>query len=80
MGCEDTVSTTYDEPNFGTLYRYEQSGELHGLMRVDGFTQDYTHMFNLSEQLAKMIKTSTGFIRENAVAVRLHGVRKHAVR
>ena len=28
---------------FGTVYRYEQSGELHGLTRVRGFTQDDTH-------------------------------------
>ena len=30
---------------FGTVYRYEQSGELHGLTRVRGFTQDDAHMF-----------------------------------
>ena len=30
---------------FGTVYRYEQSGELHGLTRVRGFTQDDAHLF-----------------------------------
>ena len=36
---------------FGTVYRYEQSGELHGLTRVRGFTQDDAHIFCMSEQL-----------------------------
>ena len=37
---------------FGTVYRYEQSGELHGLTRVRGFTQDDAHIFCMPEQLA----------------------------
>ncbi|MEK9751134.1 MAG: threonine--tRNA ligase [Flavobacteriaceae bacterium] len=36
---------------FGTVYRYEQSGELHGLTRVRGFTQDDAHIFCTQEQL-----------------------------
>lgn len=36
---------------FGTVYRYEQSGELHGLSRVRGFTQDDAHIFCTQEQL-----------------------------
>ena len=36
---------------FGTVYRYEQSGELHGLTRVRGFTQDDAHLFCTNEQL-----------------------------
>ena len=36
---------------FGTVYRYEQSGELHGLTRVRGFTQDDAHIFVSSDQL-----------------------------
>ncbi|MDX1684099.1 MAG: threonine--tRNA ligase [Saprospiraceae bacterium] len=36
---------------FGTVYRYEQSGELHGLTRVRGFTQDDAHIFCTSEQV-----------------------------
>ena len=36
---------------FGTVYRYEQSGELHGLTRVRGFTQDDAHIFCTQDQL-----------------------------
>ena len=36
---------------FGTVYRYEQSGELHGLTRVRGFTQDDAHLFCTPEQI-----------------------------
>lgn len=36
---------------FGTVYRYEQSGELHGLARVRGFTQDDAHIFCTPEQV-----------------------------
>ncbi|MEO6833002.1 MAG: threonine--tRNA ligase [Chitinophagaceae bacterium] len=36
---------------FGTVYRYEQSGELHGLTRVRGFTQDDAHLFCRPEQV-----------------------------
>ena len=36
---------------FGTVYRYEQSGELHGLTRVRGFTQDDAHIFARPDQL-----------------------------
>ncbi|MCB0668252.1 MAG: threonine--tRNA ligase [Saprospiraceae bacterium] len=36
---------------FGTVYRYEQSGELHGLSRVRGFTQDDAHIFCMPDQV-----------------------------
>ncbi|MDE7110906.1 MAG: threonine--tRNA ligase [Muribaculaceae bacterium] len=36
---------------FGTVYRYEQSGELHGLTRVRGFTQDDAHIYCTSDQI-----------------------------
>lgn len=36
---------------FGTVYRYEQTGELHGLTRVRGFTQDDAHIYCMPEQL-----------------------------
>lgn len=36
---------------FGTVYRYEQSGELHGLTRVRGFTQDDAHIFCMEDQV-----------------------------
>jgi threonyl-tRNA synthetase len=38
---------------FGTVYRYEQAGELHGLTRVRGFTQDDAHLFCTPDQLKK---------------------------
>ena len=41
---------------FGTVYRYEQSGELHGLTRVRGFTQDDAHIFCTQEQLSDEFK------------------------
>lgn len=56
---------------FGTVYRYEQSGELHGLSRVRGFTQDDAHIFCMPSQLkeeflnvldlTKMVLTKMGF-------------------
>ena len=42
---------------FGTVYRYEQSGELHGLTRVRGFTQDDAHIFCTKEQLNDEFKS-----------------------
>lgn len=41
----------YRVAEFGTVYRYEQSGELHGLTRVRSFTQDDAHIFCTAEQL-----------------------------
>ncbi|PLX02638.1 MAG: threonine--tRNA ligase [Marinilabiliales bacterium] len=41
---------------FGTVYRYEQSGELHGLTRVRGFTQDDAHIFCTPEQIKDEFK------------------------
>ncbi|MBL1144262.1 MAG: threonine--tRNA ligase [Bacteroidetes bacterium] len=41
---------------FGTVYRYEQSGELHGLTRVRGFTQDDAHLFCMPEQVEEEFK------------------------
>ncbi|MBK9983330.1 MAG: threonine--tRNA ligase [Saprospiraceae bacterium] len=56
---------------FGTVYRYEQSGELHGLSRVRGFTQDDAHIFCTPEQvreeflnvleLTKLVIAKAGF-------------------
>ena len=68
---------------FGTVYRYEQSGELHGLTRVRGFTQDDAHIFCTPEQLDSEFKnvidlvlyvfTSLGFKNFTAqVSVRDH--------
>ncbi len=41
---------------FGTVYRYEQSGELHGLTRVRGFTQDDAHIFCTPDQIKSEFK------------------------
>jgi len=41
---------------FGTVYRYEQSGELHGLTRVRGFTQDDAHIFCTQDQVKEEFK------------------------
>lgn len=41
---------------FGTVYRYEQSGELHGLTRVRGFTQDDAHIFCSQDQVKEEFK------------------------
>ena len=41
---------------FGTVYRYEQSGELHGLTRVRGFTQDDAHLFCRPDQVLEEFK------------------------
>jgi len=42
---------------FGTVYRYEQSGELHGLTRVRSFTQDDAHHFCRPDQLREEFKS-----------------------
>ena len=62
--CEiyKTVPKSYKElpyrvAEFGTVYRYEQSGELHGLTRVRGFTQDDAHLFCTPDQLKDEFKS-----------------------
>lgn len=49
---------------FGTVYRYEQSGELHGLTRVRGFTQDDAHIFCTTEQLKDEFKDVIRLIQD----------------
>jgi threonyl-tRNA synthetase len=46
----------------GTVYRYERSGVLHGLMRVRGFTQDDAHLFCRPDQLAKEVQKVLKFV------------------
>ena len=46
----------------GTVYRYERSGVLHGLMRVRGFTQDDAHLFCAPEQLAGEVRKVLKFV------------------
>ncbi len=47
----------------GTVYRYERSGVLHGLMRVRGFTQDDAHIFCTPDQLSTEIKSVLEFVK-----------------
>jgi threonyl-tRNA synthetase len=47
---------------FGTVYRYEQSGELHGLTRVRGFTQDDAHIFCTPDQVKDEFKGVMGIV------------------
>ncbi len=53
---------------FGTVYRYEQSGELHGLSRVRGFTQDDAHIFctpdQLKEEFLNVLDLTIGVFRK----------------
>ncbi len=46
----------------GTVYRYERSGTLHGLMRIRGFTQDDSHIFCTPEQAVDEIASLLGFV------------------
>jgi threonyl-tRNA synthetase len=48
---------------FGTVYRYEQSGELHGLTRVRGFTVDDAHLFVTPDQLLKEFEDAVRIIQ-----------------
>lgn len=48
---------------FGTVYRYEQSGELNGLLRVRGLTQDDAHLFCTPEQVEKEFKETLGLVK-----------------
>jgi threonyl-tRNA synthetase len=49
---------------FGTVYRYEQTGELHGLSRVRGFTQDDAHIFCMPEQVQDEFLAVVGLTQE----------------
>jgi threonyl-tRNA synthetase len=48
----------------GTVYRYERSGVLHGLLRVRGFTQDDAHIFCMPEQIEKEVEACVEFAWE----------------
>ncbi len=49
---------------YGTVYRYEQSGEISGLTRVRGFTQDDAHLFCTADQLADELRTTVNLTRQ----------------
>lgn len=48
---------------FGTVYRYEQSGELNGMLRVRGLTQDDAHLFCTPEQVEQEFKDTLGLVK-----------------
>src|SRR3984885_1797026 len=60
----------------GTVYRYERSGVLHGLMRVRGFTQDDAHIFCMPEQVEKEIQDCVEFAWE---VLRVFGFKEYVV-
>ncbi len=47
---------------FGTVYRYEKSGVVHGLLRARGFTQDDSHIFCTAEQMGAELESLLGFV------------------
>src|SRR6202035_5188078 len=60
----------------GTVYRYERSGVLHGLLRVRGFTQDDAHIFCMPEQIEKEVEDCIKFAWE---ALRVFGFDRYEV-
>ncbi len=60
---------------FGTVYRYEQSGELNGLLRVRGLTQDDAHLFCTPEQVEHEFKETLGLVKFVLEAVGLEDYR-----
>lgn len=62
---------------FGTVYRYEQSGELAGMLRVRGFTQDDAHLFVTPEQLLEEFK---GVVDLMMAVLRKLGLEEYRVR
>src|ERR1700675_3528197 len=60
----------------GTVYRYERSGVLHGLLRVRGFTQDDAHIFCMPDQIEKEIQDCIEFAWE---ALRVFGFDRYEV-
>jgi threonyl-tRNA synthetase len=60
---------------FGTVYRHEQSGELNGMLRVRGLTQDDAHLFCTPEQVEQEFKDTLGLVKYVLEAVGLEGYR-----
>lgn len=60
---------------FGTVYRYEQSGELNGMLRVRGLTQDDAHLFCTPEQVEQEFKDTLNLVKFVLQAVGLEGYR-----
>ncbi|HEX3352725.1 MAG TPA: threonine--tRNA ligase [Terriglobales bacterium] len=68
MIYKDSLKSYRDLPvrygELGTVYRYERSGVMHGLLRVRGFTQDDAHIFCTPEQIEKEIADCVEFARD----------------
>lgn len=62
---------------YGTVYRYEQSGEISGMTRVRGFTQDDAHLFCTEEQLAGELLTTVNLTRQ---VLEMLGLQEYRVR
>jgi threonyl-tRNA synthetase len=60
---------------YGTVYRYEQSGEIGGMTRVRGFTQDDAHLFCTPDQLADELSTTVTLTRSVLETLGLHDYR-----
>ena len=60
---------------FGTVYRYEQSGELSGMTRVRGFTQDDAHIFCTAEQVAEEFRSCIELTQSVLASVGMHNYR-----
>jgi threonyl-tRNA synthetase len=82
MNCPHHVRIFASEPRsyrdlpcrlaeFGTVYRFEQSGEVHGMTRVRGFTQDDAHIFCTPDQLPAEIESCVDMARQMLETVQL---------
>ena len=60
---------------FGTVYRWEQSGELGGMTRVRGFTQDDAHLFCTPEQVAAEVQGCLGLVKKVLGTLGMHDYR-----
>jgi threonyl-tRNA synthetase len=75
---KDSLKSYRDLPvrlgELGTVYRYERSGVMHGLLRVRGFTQDDSHIFCTPEQIERRNYRLSRLCARGAESVRLRPV------
>ena len=64
---------------FGTVYRYEQTGELNGMLRVRGLTQDDAHIFCTAEQVEEEFRNTIELTRFRAGKCRFEGLSRAVV-
>ena len=86
MNCPHHIKIFDSEPHsyrdlpvrlaeFGTVYRWEQSGELGGMTRVRGFTQDDAHLFCTPEQVAAEVQGCLGLVKKVLGTLGMHDYR-----